>query len=53
MLKEVPRVVKECAYFTFINDKSGFDHVHIVPASQDVYGFIGQACLSFALWRSG
>ena len=38
-LKDIPRVIKENAYFTSIDDKSGFDNVRLAPESHDLVGF--------------
>ena len=38
-LKDVPRVAKEKAYFSSIDDKSGFDNVRLAPDSYDLVVF--------------
>jgi hypothetical protein len=38
-LKNVPRTVREGAYFTSIDDKSGFDNVLLSEESQTLVGF--------------
>lgn len=38
-LKDVPRIVKENAYFTSLDDKSSFDHIFLTPRSQDFVCF--------------
>ena len=43
-LKHVPRIVKDNAYFTTIDDKSGFDNVLISKNSTKLVGFQWAGC---------
>jgi hypothetical protein len=38
-LKNIPRIVREGAYFTSIDDKSGFDNVLLSEESQTLVDF--------------
>ena len=40
-LKDVPRVTKQNAFFTSVDDKSGFDHGLLEKASTTLFVFSG------------
>lgn len=46
-LKDVPRIVKKNAYFTSIDDKSGFDHVLL---AEDWYKLVGFQWGGYYFW---